>query len=166
MLAKNYSYTYEAVLAKRTVFKVRGRKENEVVLCRENVYYPLYNAERIIEDLKCVQMSIKEELEKETEGKCLNWEELMLSIKASWFLKILQVFKNTPPRIILESGYKESFIYNPKGKGVFVFDFQNLVHVSGKKEYPLPFDVTSQSPIDEIIGFISKEMTQLTFDLK
>ena len=165
MLAKDYCYTYDGILSKADAYKDRGAKKNYTLLSRKDFVYPLYNSERLLEEMNALKHAMKEDIEKQLENKEIKESEVPEVLKQLWYKQKVKLVTDMPLRVIIETGYKENLIYNAQGKGKFVFDLSGFTRVVSKKEQKINDTIEIDGVVYEARHLMPKQMI-MTFDLQ
>ncbi len=116
MLAKNYHYRYEVVIACGTVEHTRYPHCTHC-FCREGYRYPVGNGDSVCEQIEFMKRQVTQALDQTYDKQSVTEEKVVAALAP--FIK--ELFKNMKLAVITESGYKEKFTYAP-GKGDFLFD--------------------------------------------
>lgn len=150
MLAKNYHFAYDTI---KSLITVQGnrKKMGLYTICMQEVEYPIYNMELVVEQVNVMKKKISDELDRrpeDTKDEKDKVEDIMRKVMTA-------SIKEIKMKIIVDSGYKESFYYD-REEGAFSFDLGSIKRVGaiGSHTYKLSeflykgqkFDLSKVSP--------------------
>lgn len=135
MLAKKYYFQYETIRAVKAV-QYDSKRVPKPYVCKEEVEYPVWNIEFMIEMIGRLKHRLKTEL-MENEVEVIEGNEEVIRLMNSM---TAEVFKELKLCVVGEEGYKESFYFDAE-KGDCMFDLTSIRKMNhiGQHHYKIQY---------------------------